>query len=180
MHAFGVVDRKPSRDSPDSYGAPSAAHNRNVDRKASRDIPDPYGTASVAHIRRSSIEQLRRLSTEQKRRSSLEGLPPSENVFETRNDGTFNLKINAEPNRVDSSNVQESILTEDELYEIKQSFDVIETLWRDISLCSEYVQTSLLATIHDNLGELGSELFRKIFMVNTKQVTQLLLLQIPH
>jgi hypothetical protein len=103
----------------------------------------------------------------------MEGLPPPENFLDANIAGT--KKTNTETSLIVSSNVKDKYLSEDELYEIKQSFEVIETLWRDISFCAEHIQSSVLATIHDSLGELGSEFFRKHFMVNTKQVTQLLL-----
>ena len=103
----------------------------------------------------------------------MEELPLPENVFDIKNVGTN--KANHEANLIVSRSVQDRFLSEDELYEIKQSFVVIETLWRDISLCSEHIQSSVLGTIHDSLGELGSELFRKHFTVSSKQVTQNLL-----
>jgi hypothetical protein len=142
-----------------------------IDRKASREVPYSHGTESAVHIRRSSVEQLRRSSTEQKRRSSFEGVPPQK-ILNTKNPGSH--EVNNDSDLILSRNVQHKFLSEDELYEIKQSFEVIETLWRDISLCSESIQSSVLATIHSNLGELGSELFRNHFMISTKQVTQLL------
>ena len=55
-------------------------------------------------------------------------------------------------------------LSEVELHAIKTSFEVIEFLWRDISIGSDHVLLSVLAAIHENLGELGSELFKKHFI----------------
>ena len=47
---------------------------------------------------------------------------------------------------------------------IKNGLKVIYNLWRDISMGGDQVSSSLLSSICDNIGEIGSELFIKIFL----------------
>jgi hypothetical protein len=54
--------------------------------------------------------------------------------------------------------------SEIELHAIKEGFVAIESLWRDISMGTDQVSSNLLTTIHKELGEIGSELFRRIFL----------------
>jgi hypothetical protein len=54
--------------------------------------------------------------------------------------------------------------SEIELHAIKEGFVAIESLWRDISMGTDQVSSSLLTTVHKELGEIGSELFRRIFL----------------
>jgi hypothetical protein len=63
-------------------------------------------------------------------------------------------------------------LSELELHSIKISFRMIESLWRDLSLGMDYISISKLKVHHENLGEIGSELFGKLFLANaeSKQV----------
>lgn len=64
------------------------------------------------------------------------------------------------------------LLSELELHSIKTSFQMIECLWRDLSLGMDFISISMLKLIHENLGEIGSELFEKLFLTysETKQV----------
>ena len=59
---------------------------------------------------------------------------------------------------------EEKRLSELELHRIKTGFNAIETVWRDISMGTDQIQSKLLSTIHKELGEIGSELFRRIFL----------------
>ena len=63
-------------------------------------------------------------------------------------------------------------LSEVDLHSIKTSFQAIECLWRDLSLGMDFISKSTLLGIHDNLGEIGSELFGKLFLhgPDSKQV----------
>jgi len=67
------------------------------------------------------------------------------------------------------------VLSEIELHSIKTSFHAIECLWRDLSLGMDFISMSMLSGIHDNLGEIGSELFGKMFLnsTNSKQVSKI-------
>ena len=51
-----------------------------------------------------------------------------------------------------------------ELHAIKTAFSSINSLWRDISLGTDQIQMSALTNIHQHLGEIGSDLFRSIFL----------------
>jgi hypothetical protein len=64
-------------------------------------------------------------------------------------------------------------MSEIELHTIKTSFHAIECLWRDLSLGMDFISMSMLSAIHENLGEIGSELFGKMFLnsANSKQVS---------
>ena len=66
-------------------------------------------------------------------------------------------------------------LSEIELHSIKTAFNLIEGVWRDVSMGAEYISSSIMASIHEHLGEIGSELFSKVFMNNSvsKQVPTL-------
>ena len=63
-------------------------------------------------------------------------------------------------------------MSEMELDAIKSAFGAIEGLWRDISMGAEEIQMSLIASIQENIGEIGSELFRKLFVnkISSNQV----------
>ena len=54
--------------------------------------------------------------------------------------------------------------SETELHAIKTGFGAIESLWRDISMGSDKISVTILKSIHQQLGEIGSELFRRIFL----------------
>jgi hypothetical protein len=66
---------------------------------------------------------------------------------------------------------QES-LSEIELHLVKTAFNRIEDVWRDISMGADFISSSMMASIHGHLGEIGSELFGAIFINSTvsKQV----------
>jgi hypothetical protein len=68
---------------------------------------------------------------------------------------------------------QDEPLSEIELHAIKTAFNLIESLWRDVSMGADYISFSIMASIHEHLGEIGSELFSKVFMNNdvSKQVS---------
>jgi hypothetical protein len=70
-----------------------------------------------------------------------------------------------------------TLLSEVELHSIKTSFQAIECLWRDLSLGMDFISMPMLMGIHDNLGEIGSDLFGKLFLngPNSKQVRAFLL-----
>ena len=63
--------------------------------------------------------------------------------------------------------MQDNHFSELELLEIKKTFWIIETLWRDISMGSDSIMQSMMTSIHLYLGEIGSELFKRLFMNNT-------------
>jgi hypothetical protein len=50
-----------------------------------------------------------------------------------------------------------------ELHVIKTGFMAIEALWKDVSMGSDEIPAKLLKNIHGELGEIGSELFKRIF-----------------
>jgi hypothetical protein len=54
--------------------------------------------------------------------------------------------------------------SETELHAIKTAFGAIEFLWRDISMGGDSISVACLKSIHQQLGEIGSELFRRIFL----------------
>jgi CRP-like cAMP-binding protein len=54
-------------------------------------------------------------------------------------------------------------LSEIRLHAIKQAFSVMENMWREISVGDSEVRTSQLLSIEAYVGEVGSELFRKLF-----------------
>lgn len=62
------------------------------------------------------------------------------------------------------NSVYSSSFSELELHSIKTAFQTIEGLWRDLSHGAEYVTMSLMASIHQHLGEVGSELFDNLFL----------------
>ena len=61
-------------------------------------------------------------------------------------------------------NAEETPVQEQDRDDIKNGMKIIYNLWRDISLGADQVSTSLLSSICDNIGEIGSELFIKIFL----------------
>jgi hypothetical protein len=64
------------------------------------------------------------------------------------------------------------VVSEIDLHSIKTSFQAIECLWRDLSLGMDFISKPMLLGIHDNLGEIGSDLFGKLFLngPDSKQV----------
>jgi hypothetical protein len=97
----------------------------------------------------------RRTSTEHRRRSETEA-----NKYLHAGTREIVHKIGS----FDGTFTDNQTLSEVELHKIKTSFEMIENLWRDISMGSQYVLASVLASIHENLGEIGSELFKKHFL----------------
>ena len=63
-----------------------------------------------------------------------------------------------------SQSLGKNAYSEIELHTIKIGFVAIDSLWRDISMGSEQISESLFSMIHKELGEIGSELFRRIFL----------------
>ena len=59
--------------------------------------------------------------------------------------------------------VSEAGLSEIQLHALKQAFCVVENLWREISVGDNEVRTTQLLSIEAYVGEVGSELFRKLF-----------------
>ena len=60
---------------------------------------------------------------------------------------------------------EKNMLSEVELHIIKSGFAAIELLWKDVSMGSDLISAKLLRAIHCELGEIGSELFRRIFLL---------------
>ena len=58
--------------------------------------------------------------------------------------------------------------SEMELNSIKTTVIAIENLWRDVSMGIDQISTSTLSCIHKELGEIGSELFSRIFLNKSK------------
>jgi hypothetical protein len=54
--------------------------------------------------------------------------------------------------------------SETELHAIKTAFCAIESLWRDVSMGTDSISVHVLKSIHQQLGEIGSEFFRRIFL----------------
>ena len=57
-----------------------------------------------------------------------------------------------------------SPFSESQLGDVKSSFEAIDLLWKDISLGADSISMSLLSSVHNHLGEIGSELFDQIFL----------------
>ena len=53
--------------------------------------------------------------------------------------------------------------------DIKSNMRTIQNLWRDVSMGSDQISSSLLSSINENIGEIGSDLFRKIFLQKSGQ-----------
>ena len=51
-----------------------------------------------------------------------------------------------------------------ELHTIKVGCQMISSLWRDVSMGADQVSLGALNAIHKELGEIGSELFSRIFL----------------
>ena len=67
------------------------------------------------------------------------------------------------------SGKQVQSFSEFQRHSIKTSFQAIEGLWRDLSLGTDLISMSRLSLIHENLGEIGSELFKKLFLADSDQ-----------
>jgi hypothetical protein len=63
-----------------------------------------------------------------------------------------------------SSELEINKFSELELHSIKTAFVALDMLWRDVSMGSDHVQASTLSLIHKELGEIGSEVFCRIFL----------------
>ncbi len=56
------------------------------------------------------------------------------------------------------------IYSQMELHAIKSAFSAINSIWRDVSMGTDYISLSILKSIHPLLGEIGSDLFSSIFL----------------
>ena len=54
--------------------------------------------------------------------------------------------------------------SEVEMHAVKTAFGIIEGIWRDMSMGSNHAASSQFVHVHKHLGEIGSELFGKIFL----------------
>ena len=66
--------------------------------------------------------------------------------------------------------------TEPELDEIKTAFSTIHSLWQDISMGADSISMSQLTAVHENLGEIGSELFSQLFLSKSMKKNEVSLL----
>jgi len=123
------------------------------DHLGSYDLTRIQGVPNSGVFRRLSTEQSRRLSLKVNRRLSTEGSIASRP----------HMAIAATPVRRHSIS-EEHIFAEIELYEIKHKFGIIENLWRELSMGTDCILSSVLASVHHYLGEVGSELFSTLFM----------------
>jgi hypothetical protein len=103
-------------------------------------------------FRRLSMEQYGRISEKVLRRLSTEAPTQSGQTF------TGRLAIRRQ------SISEEHIFAEMDLYEIKHNFEMIEKLWQELSMGTNWILASVLASVHGYLGEIGSELFSTLFM----------------
>jgi hypothetical protein len=123
------------------------------DHLGSYDLARIPGVPNSGVFRRLSTEQHRRLSLKVNRRLSTEGFNPTRP----------HMAIAATPMRRHSIS-EEHIFAEIELYEIKHKFGIIENLWRELSMGTDCILSSVLASVHHYLGEVGSELFSTLFL----------------
>ena len=123
------------------------------DKLGSMDISGLHvAGSSSSPFRRLSMEQYGRISEKVIRRLSTEAPTPS------RQNLTGHLAFRRH------SISEEHIFAEMDLYEIKNKFEMIERLWRELSMGTDWILASVLASVHNYLGEIGSELFSKLFM----------------
>ena len=106
-------------------------------------------------FRRLSMEQYGRISEKVIRRLSTEAPTPTRQ----------NLNGHLPVRRYSIS--EEHIFAEMDLYEIKHHFEMIERLWRELSMGTDRILASVLASVQGYLGEIGSELFSTMFMNNS-------------
>lgn len=140
------------------------------ERKESKS-DNEFGAAFIENKNVSSLTAFRRLSTEQQgiltekimRRSSTE-TTSKDLVKPGPSDSLVSGKGADESSTLQ---MQDNHFSELELLEIKKTFWIIETLWRDISMGSDSIMQSMMTSIHLYLGEIGSELFKRLFMNNT-------------
>lgn len=160
----------------EAYQKQESEMGRGSNVKDIRQAVESYGSREEKGVasRRLSSEMQRRSSTEHRRRSE-RGSVEKIHVDITLKEGQ-NLAADHFPDG--------HTLSEVELHSIKSSFEVIEFLWRDIAMGSDHILMSVLSSIHENLGEIGSELFRKHFIsrfattVTSTQVTTTIAFQV--
>jgi hypothetical protein len=124
-------------------------------------------TSSVTPFRRLSTEQQQVLSEKIIRRSITDSHPPSNQKKQDSVvvNGLDKPATDVVPFLSESEELSSHRpFAEQELLDIKTSFWMIENLWRDLSMGSEYILPSAMTSIHQYLGELGSELFKRLFM----------------
>jgi hypothetical protein len=148
-------DDEPETPSTDTGNQSPAGRHLNRDHRdhGSYDFGRLQVVPNSGAFRRLSTEQHRRLSEKVNRRLSTEGFNPSRP----------HMTVAATPIRRHSIS-EEYIFAEIELYEIKHKFGIIENLWRELSMGTDCILSSVLASVHHYLGEVGSELFGTLFM----------------
>ena len=85
-------------------------------------------------------------------------------VKERRNSSVITNKGNYSESADSSEIPGKSPCSELELHIIKTGLTAIDSLWRDVSMGSDYISANLFSAVHQELGEIGSELFRRIFL----------------
>ena len=86
--------------------------------------------------------------------------------FTTKARNNSGSPVDADVDQISSVSAQvvDGSLSEQELDEIKQAFKAIHGLWHDVSVGSDTISMSLLSSVHDQLGEIGSEMFSQLFL----------------
>ena len=78
--------------------------------------------------------------------------------------GKFGVKGIQDRRSMERKDVFGIPVPETDRYDIRSNMRIINNLWRDVSMGSDQISLSLLSSINENIGEIGSELFRKIFL----------------
>ncbi len=74
------------------------------------------------------------------------------------------LKLDLERDMLSRMNTIKSKFSELQLHQIKTGLGLIESLWRDFSVGTNYVALSQFISAHKYLKEIGKDLFNNIFM----------------
>ena len=131
--------------------------------RGSEDRLNPQGSSIAAGpFRRLSVEQNQRLAVKIHRRSSTE----SNTVV-----AADRVPSDAGITRTQSSALtarEERLFSEIELHEIKTNMGIIERLWRELTMGADVIQPSVMSSVHYYLGEIGSDLFRRLFLNNAR------------
>jgi len=82
------------------------------------------------------------------------------------NESSFRRLSSSSQGRLSTASQKSVNLTESELDDIKTAFTTINGIWTDMAVGLETVSYSLFESVRENVGEMGSELFIQIFMMD--------------
>ena len=74
------------------------------------------------------------------------------------------MRLDLERDPLSGMKIIKSKFSELHLHQIKTGLGLIESLWRDFSVGTNYVALSHFVSAHKYLKEIGKELFNNIFM----------------